>query len=54
MHGVEGFCGSGIQVQALRDYFYVDTDEWKTQILRQGLQTLAQMVGGLSEPAQSA
>ena len=40
--------------QALRDYFYVDTHEWKTQIPHQGLQTLAQMVGGLSEPAQSA
>ena len=34
--------------QALRDFFYVDTDTWKTQIVQQGVQALAQMVSGLA------
>ena len=34
--------------QALRDFFYVDTAEWKTQIVQQGVQALAQMVDGFA------
>ncbi len=33
--------------QAMRDAFYVDEDEWKTQVLRQALEVLTQAVAGL-------
>jgi hypothetical protein len=35
--------------QALMDAFYVDTDEWRTQIVDQAMDAMQQAVTGLSE-----
>jgi hypothetical protein len=34
--------------QALMDAFYVDTDEWRTQIVDQAMDAMNQAVNGLS------
>jgi hypothetical protein len=38
--------------RALRDAFYVDADDWKQQVLAQGVEAAFQGVAGLSEAAQ--
>lgn len=40
--------------QQMKDTFYVDTDEWKAQVLRQAREALFQAVDGLAETTSAA